>query len=175
MVETHAGLFRAAQEYPKLDRVIYFHYFFPASKKLIPDVQVICGNGNAISNPLCDFFKPFNPQSITFFSLTMSTTASEKHVSKRGCLKSRRSRIALAVVIFIVILAAVIPPVVVTTLRKKNSMGPKSKVFVPLYVYPAPGAWTPLEEVYVSPFQSSPGPVPRSPLLLPRKSIPISR
>ncbi|KAI9927822.1 hypothetical protein ASPWEDRAFT_41943 [Aspergillus wentii DTO 134E9] len=26
-------------------------------------------------------------------------------------------------------------------------MGPKSKVFVPLYVYPAPGAWDPLEEV----------------------------
>ncbi|KAJ5096472.1 Spherulation-specific family 4 [Penicillium alfredii] len=26
-------------------------------------------------------------------------------------------------------------------------MGPKSKVFVPLYVYPAPGAWTPLENV----------------------------
>lgn len=93
----------------------------------------------------------------------MSTTAPEKHVSKRGCLKSRRSRIVLAVVIFIVILAAVIPPVVVTTLHKKNSMGPKSKVFVPLYVYPAPGAWTPLEEVYVSPFQPSPGPVSRSP------------
>ncbi|KAA8645894.1 spherulation-specific family 4 protein [Aspergillus tanneri] len=26
-------------------------------------------------------------------------------------------------------------------------MGPKAKVFVPLYVYPAPGAWTPLENV----------------------------
>ncbi|KAF9892844.1 hypothetical protein FE257_000433 [Aspergillus nanangensis] len=26
-------------------------------------------------------------------------------------------------------------------------MGPKAKVFVPLYVYPTPGAWTPLEEV----------------------------
>ncbi|EAW09379.1 spherulation-specific family 4 protein [Aspergillus clavatus NRRL 1] len=26
-------------------------------------------------------------------------------------------------------------------------MGPKSKVFVPLYVYPAPGAWDPLEDV----------------------------
>jgi hypothetical protein len=86
------------------------------------------------------------------------STAPEKHVSKCGCLKSRRSRILLAVVVFTVILAAVIPPVVVTTLRKKNSMGPKSKVFVPLYVYPAPGAWTPLENVYVLPFRSSPGP-----------------
>jgi hypothetical protein len=101
------------------------------------------------------------------------STAPEKHVSKRGCLKSRRSRILLAVVVFTVILAAVIPPVVVTTLRKKNSMGPKSKVFVPLYVYPAPGAWTPLENVYVLPFQSSPGPnLPDLPFAFSRKSNP---
>ncbi|KAJ5572806.1 hypothetical protein N7450_009790 [Penicillium hetheringtonii] len=78
----------------------------------------------------------------------MSTSSTEKHVSSRGCLKSRRSRIIAGLVVFVVILAAVIPPVVVTTLRKKhNSMGPKSKVFVPLYVYPAPGAWSPLEDV----------------------------
>lgn len=79
----------------------------------------------------------------------MSTSSAEKHVSKKGFLKSGRSRILLAVVIFIIICAAVIPPVVVTELRKKNSMGPKSKVIVPLYVYPAPGAWTPLEKEYV--------------------------
>ncbi|GIK01240.1 hypothetical protein Aspvir_005272 [Aspergillus viridinutans] len=72
---------------------------------------------------------------------------SEKHVSSRRCLQSRRSRIVLAVVVFIAILAVVIPPAVVVTLHKKNDMGPKSKVFVPLYVYPAPGAWTPLEDV----------------------------
>ncbi|KAL5360062.1 Spherulation-specific family 4 [Aspergillus floccosus] len=71
----------------------------------------------------------------------------EKHVSNRQCLQSRRSRIILAVVAFIAVLAVVIPPAVVVTLHKKNSMGPKAKVFVPLYVYPAPGAWTPLEEV----------------------------
>lgn len=88
--------------------------------------------------------------------MTMSTLSPQKHVSKRDCLKSRRSRIVLATVVLIVILAAVIPPVVITTLRKKNSMGPKSKVFVPLYVYPAPGAWTALEEVYVSPSHSAP-------------------
>ncbi|RHZ65347.1 spherulation-specific family 4 protein [Aspergillus thermomutatus] len=63
------------------------------------------------------------------------------------CLQSRRSRITLAVLVFIAVLAAVIPPAVVVTLHKKNDMGPKSKVFVPLYVYPAPGAWTPLEDV----------------------------
>lgn len=74
----------------------------------------------------------------------------EKHVSKRGCLKSKRSRFILAIVVLIVIIAAVVPSVVVTTLRKKNnSMGPKAKVFVPLYVYPAAGAWTPLENEYV--------------------------
>ncbi|KAJ6157375.1 hypothetical protein N7470_004967 [Penicillium chermesinum] len=76
----------------------------------------------------------------------MSTTSVEKHVSKAGFLKSRRSRVLLALVLFIIICAAVIPPVVVTELRKKNDMGPKSKVIVPLYVYPAPGAWAPLEK-----------------------------
>ncbi|KAJ5124425.1 uncharacterized protein N7515_008250 [Penicillium bovifimosum] len=70
----------------------------------------------------------------------------EKHVSKRKCLKSKRSRFILAIVVLIVIIAAVVPPVVVTT-RKKDNMGPKAKVFVPLYVYPAPEAWTPLENV----------------------------
>jgi len=70
-----------------------------------------------------------------------------------GLLRRNRLRVILGVFIFIAILAVVIPPAVVVTLRKKNnnSMGPKSTVFVPLYVYPAPGAWTPLEEVYVCP------------------------
>lgn len=58
--------------------------------------------------------------------------------SKRSCL--------LAFIVLVLILAIVIPPAVVVPLRNK-SMGPKSKVFVPLYVYPAPGAWTPLENV----------------------------
>ncbi|KAL1990183.1 hypothetical protein VTN49DRAFT_6022 [Thermomyces lanuginosus] len=65
-----------------------------------------------------------------------------------GYLKSRRFRIFLGLFCFIAILAIVIPPAVVITLRKKaRSMGPKSTVFVPLYVYPAPGAWSPLEDV----------------------------
>jgi hypothetical protein len=82
----------------------------------------------------------------------MSIAAIEKHVSAGNFLKSTRSRITLALVGLFVVLAAVIPPVVVTTLHKQqNSMGPKSTVFVPLYVYPAPGAWVPLEDVYVSP------------------------
>lgn len=61
--------------------------------------------------------------------------------SKRSCL--------LAFIVLVLILAIIIPPAVVVPLRKK-SMGPKSKVFVPLYVYPAPGAWAPLENVYVA-------------------------
>ncbi|OJJ84394.1 spherulation-specific family 4 protein [Aspergillus glaucus CBS 516.65] len=60
-------------------------------------------------------------------------------------LQSKRSRL-LAFIALVLILAITIPPTVVVPLRKEN-MGPKSKVFVPLYVYPAPGAWTPLENV----------------------------
>ncbi|KAJ5801213.1 CAZyme family GH135 [Penicillium psychrosexuale] len=73
--------------------------------------------------------------------------STEKHVSNRTCLKSKLSRFILAIVVLIVIIVAVVPSVVVTTLHKKNSMGPKAKVFVPLYVYPAPEAWAPLENV----------------------------
>lgn len=64
-------------------------------------------------------------------------------------LQSKRSRLLLAFIALVLILAIIIPPAVVIPLRKK-SMGPKSKVFVPLYVYPATGAWTPLENVYVA-------------------------
>jgi hypothetical protein len=108
-----------------------------------------------------------NPLPSTLNSVTTYTNmsdTSEKHVSKRGCLKSTRSRIILAIVALIVIIAAVVPSVVVTTLHKKNnSMGPKAKVFVPLYVYPAPGAWTPLENVYVLTLSIPPKPSPQIP------------
>lgn len=70
----------------------------------------------------------------------------EKHVSRR-CLQRRRSKVILAILASIALLAVIIPPAVVVTLRKKNSMGPKSSVFVPLYVYPAAEAWAPLEKV----------------------------
>ncbi|PKY07970.1 cell surface spherulin 4-like protein [Aspergillus campestris IBT 28561] len=70
----------------------------------------------------------------------------EKHVSRRW-RERRRSKIILATLASIALLAVIIPPAVVVTLRKKNSMGPKSSVFVPLYVYPAAEAWAPLEKV----------------------------
>ncbi|KAL4775148.1 Spherulation-specific family 4 [Aspergillus nidulans var. acristatus] len=53
----------------------------------------------------------------------------------------------MAVLIFVAILAIVLPTSIIVTRRKHNNMGPKAKVFVPLYVYPAPGAWDPLVNV----------------------------
>jgi hypothetical protein len=76
---------------------------------------------------------------------------SEEHDGWRRRLGRRRWRVILGAFIFVAILAAIIPPVVVITVMREDSMGPKSGVFVPLYVYPAPGAWGPLEEVYVLP------------------------
>ncbi|KAL5001215.1 Spherulation-specific family 4 [Aspergillus recurvatus] len=71
----------------------------------------------------------------------------EKHVRERRCLRSRRSRLIVAALIFVAILAIVLPTSIIVTRRKDNNMGPKAKVFVPLYVYPAPGAWDPLVNV----------------------------
>ncbi|KAL4870852.1 hypothetical protein BDV12DRAFT_45013 [Aspergillus spectabilis] len=70
-----------------------------------------------------------------------------KHVRDRRCLRSRRSRVVAATLVFVAILAAVLPPAIIVTLRKDKNMGPIAKVFVPLYVYPAPGAWDPLVNV----------------------------
>ncbi|KAL4755469.1 hypothetical protein BDW72DRAFT_189224 [Aspergillus terricola var. indicus] len=53
----------------------------------------------------------------------------------------------MAVLVFVAILAIVLPTSIIVTRRKNNNMGPKAKVFVPLYVYPAPGAWDPLVNV----------------------------
>ncbi|KAL4937057.1 Spherulation-specific family 4 [Aspergillus oleicola] len=72
----------------------------------------------------------------------------KKHVRERRFLRSRRSRLIAAILVFVAILAAVLPPAIVVSLRNKdNNMGPKAKVFVPLYVYPSPGAWDPLVNV----------------------------
>ncbi|KAL4918811.1 Spherulation-specific family 4 [Aspergillus aurantiobrunneus] len=71
-----------------------------------------------------------------------------KHVRERRCLRSRRSRLVVATLVIVVILTIILPPAIIVTLRKANNkMGPKAKVFVPLYVYPAPGAWDPLVNV----------------------------
>ncbi|KAL2814964.1 Spherulation-specific family 4 [Aspergillus granulosus] len=70
-----------------------------------------------------------------------------KHVRERCCLRSRCSRVTASVLAFVAILAVILPSAILLTLRKDNNMGPKAKVFVPLYVYPAPGAWDPLLNV----------------------------
>ncbi|KAL4782043.1 Spherulation-specific family 4 [Aspergillus varians] len=71
-----------------------------------------------------------------------------KHVRDRRCLHSWRSRLIVATLAFVALLAIVLPPAIIVSLRKNNNnMGPKAKVFVPLYVYPAPGAWDPLVNV----------------------------
>ncbi|PWY92701.1 cell surface spherulin 4-like protein [Aspergillus heteromorphus CBS 117.55] len=71
-----------------------------------------------------------------------------KHVREdRRCLRSRRSRLVAVALVLVALLAIVIPPAVVLTLHNNSTMGPKASVFVPLYVYPAPGAWEPLEKV----------------------------
>ena len=85
--------------------------------------------------------------SIDLLVFSLAEMGPEKHVRDRRCLRSRRSRLILAVLVFIALLAVVIPPAVVLTLHKKFTMGPKASVFVPLYVYPAQGAWDPLEKV----------------------------
>lgn len=62
--------------------------------------------------------------------------------------KRRRCKILFGILAAIGVLAVVIPTTVVEVLKhKKTTMGPKANVFVPLYVYPSPGAWTPLEQV----------------------------
>ncbi|KAI9733675.1 MAG: hypothetical protein M1834_003277 [Cirrosporium novae-zelandiae] len=59
--------------------------------------------------------------------------------------RTKRFRLLLAAVITIIVLAIVIPIAVV--FGRKHTMPPKSNVLVPLYVYPAPGAWDPLYKV----------------------------
>ncbi|PTU17590.1 hypothetical protein P175DRAFT_0446131 [Aspergillus ochraceoroseus IBT 24754] len=72
----------------------------------------------------------------------------EKHVRGWRWLSRRPSHLILALLlVFVTLLAIILPSVIVVTLHKKNSMGPKAKVFVPLYVYPIPGAWDQLENV----------------------------
>ncbi|KAL3477505.1 hypothetical protein BJX99DRAFT_226011 [Aspergillus californicus] len=71
-----------------------------------------------------------------------------KHVRERRWFRSRRSRVAALALAFVATLAIILPPAILVPLRRDNSdMGPKAKVFVPLYVYPSPGAWDPLLSV----------------------------
>ncbi|OXV07814.1 hypothetical protein Egran_04418 [Elaphomyces granulatus] len=69
-----------------------------------------------------------------------------KHVS--GALfKSRRPRIFLVLFVLGTLLAVVSATAVVVSSKRQNNMGPTSTVFLPLYIYPVPGAWDPLDHV----------------------------
>jgi hypothetical protein len=71
----------------------------------------------------------------------------EKH-EPHNQWRSRCCKVLSGILVAIGVLAIVIPTTVVEVLKhKKSTMGPKTNVFVPLYVYPSPGAWTPLEQV----------------------------
>ncbi|KAH8694064.1 Spherulation-specific family 4 [Talaromyces proteolyticus] len=66
-----------------------------------------------------------------------------------GQRRNRRCKFVSGLLVAIGIIAIVVPTTVVEVLKHKKlaDMGPKAKVFVPLYVYPSPGAWGPLEQV----------------------------
>ncbi len=63
--------------------------------------------------------------------------------------RTTRFRILVTAITFTIILAIVIPISVffVKKQQRTKNVAPKSNVLVPLYVYPAPGAWAPLHNV----------------------------
>jgi hypothetical protein len=61
--------------------------------------------------------------------------------------QTRRFRILAAAVTLTIILAIAIPIIAFFVMRQRQNIVPKSNVLVPLYVYPAPGAWSPLHDV----------------------------
>jgi flagellar basal body-associated protein FliL len=72
--------------------------------------------------------------------------------STKANLSSKRSsirRYLLWVLLAILILAIVIP-VAVMFGKKKKAAPPKSTILVPLYVYPAPGAWDAVLTAYAT-------------------------
>jgi hypothetical protein len=62
----------------------------------------------------------------------------------KGTYKATGQRRYLLWALLAIILLAIVVPLTVMFSKKKKSAPPKSTVLVPLYVYPAPGAWEPL-------------------------------
>jgi hypothetical protein len=67
----------------------------------------------------------------------------------RICKRPSTKRYLLWAVLAIVVLAIIIP-VAVMFGKKKKAAPPKSAILVPLYVYPAPGAWDPVLSAYAT-------------------------
>lgn len=61
---------------------------------------------------------------------------------------SRRGIILQSTIIVIAVVVIIAPLAVILAMSKVSL--PKSAILVPLYVYPAPGAWEPLHEAYVA-------------------------
>ena len=80
----------------------------------------------------------------TYYHMRESNSTKADRNSKRTCTRKR-----LWVLLAIVVLAIVIP-VAVMFGKKKKAAPPKSTILVPLYVYPAPGAWDPVLTAYAT-------------------------
>lgn len=63
----------------------------------------------------------------------------------RGRRPTRRVWLFVSALVGVLALAIIVPLAIVLPRRARN-MAPKSSVIVPLYVYPALGAWDPLHE-----------------------------
>ena len=63
--------------------------------------------------------------------------------TKRKSTASGQRRHLLWGLLAITLLAIIVPTAVMFS-KKKKTAPPKSSILVPLYVYPAPGAWEPL-------------------------------
>lgn len=66
-----------------------------------------------------------------------------------GSSKRRRTQKYLLWALLTIAVIAIVVPVSVMFGRRKKS-APKSTILVPLYVYPAPGAWDPLFAAYAT-------------------------
>ena len=71
----------------------------------------------------------------------MDTHTSLFKQGKQG--RSRRFKIILAAVVIVVLLLIIIPLAVVLPKRKKSTH-PICSILLPLYIYPADGAWDPI-------------------------------
>jgi hypothetical protein len=67
-----------------------------------------------------------------------------RNLRTKGNSKVPRQRRYLLWALLAITVLAIAMPLTVIFSKKKKSAPPKSSILVPLYVYPAPGAWEPL-------------------------------
>jgi hypothetical protein len=71
-----------------------------------------------------------------------------KQEQNRCYILSKRKYLLCALLAVTII--AIVVPVGVMFGKKKKASPPKSTILVPLYVYPAPGAWDPMLTAYAT-------------------------